>query len=140
MDDFYLFVNSQDSLSTFVNNVGGHFRVCLPKRYILDGTWECALLELSFAPQLITSTRRIYVCCDFVDHSYVRGTSLPILQSVGIWNEAVTDVTFDQSLYFAVNVKELYHIGFVLRDDQLQECRFKDDRVFLLLHFRRKRL
>ena len=138
MDEFYLFINSQDSLSTFPSNVGGNFKICIPKRYILDGTWECALLEMSFVPELVTSTRRVYLCCDFVEPSYVRGTSLPILQSVGMWNE--TDVTFDKPMYFKVRSNELYHIEFILKDDQLRTCRLKDDHVFLLLHFRRKRL
>ncbi|VDI45267.1 Hypothetical predicted protein [Mytilus galloprovincialis] len=68
---------SEDSLSTFANNVGGNFKVRLPKRYTLDGSWECALLEVSFIPELEASTRRMYFCSDFVHQSYVRETALP---------------------------------------------------------------
>ncbi|VDI28996.1 Hypothetical predicted protein [Mytilus galloprovincialis] len=69
MDQFCLFINSEDSLSTFANNVGGNFKVRLPKRYTLDGSWECALLEVSFIPELEASTRRMYFCSDFVHQS-----------------------------------------------------------------------
>ena len=140
MDEFCLFINSEDSLSTFANNVGGNFKVRLPKRYTLDGSWECALLEVSFIPELEVSTRRMYFCSDFVHQSYVRETALPILQSIRLLNEDITDVTFEKPIYFPVTRNELYHIEFVLRDDHLQMCRLKDDHVFLLLHFRRKNL
>jgi hypothetical protein len=67
--------------------------------YVLDETWEWALLEVTFVPKLTTLTRGIYVCCDFVDNSYVRDSYIPVLQSLSVLNEDVTDVTFENPIY-----------------------------------------
>jgi hypothetical protein len=64
----------------FNDNVGGRFRVYFPNPYVLDGTWECPLLEATFVPKLTTPTRRIYVCCDLVNNSYIRDSYIPVLQ------------------------------------------------------------
>ena len=71
MEQFYVFANSEDSLNIFNDNAGGRFRVYFPSLYVLHGTWECAFLEVTFVPKLTTPTRRIYVCCNFVNNSYI---------------------------------------------------------------------
>jgi hypothetical protein len=66
MQQFYVFTNSEDSLNIFNDNAGGRFRVYFPNPYVLDGTGECALLEVTFVTKLTTPMLRIYVCCNFV--------------------------------------------------------------------------
>ena len=95
MEQFYVFANSEDSLSIFNDNAGGRFRIYFPNPYVLVGTWECALLEISFVHKLITPTRRIYVCCNFVNNSYVKDSYIPILQSLSVLNKDITDDTFE---------------------------------------------
>jgi hypothetical protein len=95
MEQFCVFANSEDSLNIFNDNAGGRIRVYFPNSYILDGTWECALLEVTFVSKLTTPTRRIYVCCNFVDNSYVKDSYIPVLQSLSVLNEDVTDATFE---------------------------------------------
>ena len=138
MEQFYVFANSEDSLNIFSDNAGGRFRVYFPNPYVLDGTWECALLEVTFVPKLTTPTRRIYVVCDFVENSYVRDSYIPVLQSLSVFNEDVTDVTFENPIYHRVSGGIGQHIEISMRDDNLQICRFKDHHVFFLVHFRRK--
>ena len=138
MNEFYLFVNSDDSLSVNEDNVGSDFRINLPRSYILEGSWECALMELSFAPELEASTRRIYICSDLVDASYAKNTSLPILRSVAVLSEEVTDMTFDRPIYIKVRQQEVNRFHMFILDDNLKMCHFKDDHVYCLLHFRRK--
>ena len=49
---------------------------------------------VSFVPAFKTPTNRVYVCGDFVgNYSYVRNSYQPVLQSVGILHEELTDVT-----------------------------------------------
>jgi hypothetical protein len=98
MEQFYVFANSEDSLNIFNDNPGGRFRVYFPNPYVLDETWQCALLEVTFVPKLTTLTRRIYVCCDFVDNSYVRDSYISVLQSLSVLNEDVTDVIREPDL------------------------------------------
>ncbi|VDI12650.1 Hypothetical predicted protein [Mytilus galloprovincialis] len=139
MDEFYLFVNSGDSLQLFPQNRGGQFRIRLPRSHLMKGTWECALLEMTFVPAFETSTQRMYVCCDLVrDESYVRDTYLPLLQSVAIRKEETTEIIFERPLYLASRGGETEILEITLRDDRLRVCRCKDDHVFCLLHFRQK--
>ena len=51
---------------------------------------------------LTTPTRMIYVCCDFVDNTYVRDSYIPVLQSLSVLNEDATDVTFENPIYHRV--------------------------------------
>jgi hypothetical protein len=125
MEQFYVFANSEDSLNIFNDNVGGRFRVYFPNPYVLDGTWECALLEVTFVPMLTTPTRRIYVCCDFVDNTFVRDSYIPVLQSLSVLNEDVPDVTFENPIYHRVRGGIGQQIEISMRDDNLEICRFK---------------
>ena len=138
MEQFCVFANSEDSLNIFNDNTGGRIRVYFPNSYILDGTWECALLEVTFVSKLTTPTRRIYVCCNFVDNSYVKDSYIPVLQSLSVLNEDVTDVTFENPIYHRVRGGIGQQIEISMRDDNLEICRFKDDHVFCLVHFHRK--
>ena len=130
--------NTEDSLNIFNDNEGRRFRVYFPNPYVLDGTWECALLNVSFVPKLTTPTRRIYVCCDFVDNSYVKDSYIPVLHSLSVLNENVTDVTFENPIYHRVIGGIGQQIEISMRDDNLEICYFIDDHVFCLVHFRRK--
>ncbi|VDH99490.1 Hypothetical predicted protein [Mytilus galloprovincialis] len=123
MDEFYLFVNSGDSLQLFPQNRGGQFRIRLPRSHLMKGTWECALLEMTFVPAFETSTQRMYVCCDLVrDESYVRDTYLPLLQSVAIRKEETTEIIFERPLYLASRGGEMEILEITLRDDRLRVC------------------
>ena len=88
--------------------------------------------------KLTTSTRRIYVCCDFVDNSYVKDSYIPFLQSLSFLNVDVTNVTFENLIYHQVRGGIGQQIEISTRDDSLEICHFKDDHVFCLVHFRRK--
>ena len=126
MEQFYVFASSEDSLNIFNDNAGGRFRVYFPNPYVLDGTWKS------------TPTRRIYVCCDFAENSYIRDSYIPVLQSLSVLNEDVTVVTFENPVYPRVRGGIGQHIEISMRDDNLEICRLKDDHVFCLVHFRRK--
>ena len=65
MERFYVFGNSEDSLNIFTDNAGGRFRVYFPNPYVLDGTWECALLE---GMCLITNQTKI-ICLAYIKYA-----------------------------------------------------------------------
>jgi hypothetical protein len=54
MEQFCVFANSEESLNMLNDNAGGRFRVYFPKPCVLDGTWECTLLEVTFVPNYVT--------------------------------------------------------------------------------------
>jgi len=131
MEQFYVFANSEDSLSIFNDNAGGRFQAYFPNRYVLDGTRECALLEVTFVLKLTTPTRRIYVCCDFVDNSFFRDSYIPVVQSLSVLSEDVIDVTFEKSMYHRLRGGIGQQIEISIRDDNLEICRFNHDHVFV---------
>lgn len=134
MDNFYLFLASDDSLLTHVNNTADDFVVELPRRYRLDGTWECAISEITFVSEFEQLTDRIDVCADVIDDSYVRGTTLPVLRSIDV----DTDLSFNPLCYIKVQTDELRRIRIFIRDRNLKTSRFKFDRLYCTLHFRQR--
>ena len=83
--------------------------------------WEWALLNVSFGPAFETPTRRVYACWDFVrNYSYVRNSYQPVLQSVGILHEELTNVTFERPIYHEKKTLKFYQLEITLKDDRLR--------------------
>jgi len=72
MEQFYLYLYCGDSLSTHVNNHTGDFVVDLPKTYLLEGRCEYALTELTLHSQTERRTKRLSLCSDLVQDSYLK--------------------------------------------------------------------
>ena len=138
MDNFYLFLASDDSLLTHFNNTAGDFVVELPRRYRLDGSWECAISEITCVSEFEQLTHRIYVCADVIDDSYVRVTTLPVLRSIDVDTDAEVDLSFNPLCYIKVQTGELRRTRIFIRDRNLKSSRFKFDRLYCTLHFRQR--
>lgn len=138
MDNFYLHLYCGDSLTTHVNNRATDFVVDLPRTYVLNSEWECALTEIAFVPSFERITRRIYICSDVIEQSYVRNTSLPVLRSIPVSDNENTDLVFNPLFYFKIQRQDMSRVQIFIRDDQLQPCRFKSDQLYCTLHFRQK--
>ena len=139
MEEFYLYLYCEDLLSTHVNNHAGDFVVDLPKTYLLEGRWECALTELTLHPQKKRRPERLYLCFDLVQDSYLKNTFLPVLRSVDPTSEGTLDLEFRRPYYTRMRQMELNRVRIFIRDDRLQPCRFKLDRLYCTLHLRKQR-
>ena len=84
MDNFYMFLDSDHTLLTYVNITAGDFVVELTRGYRLDGLWECTISEITFVSEFEQLTYRIYVRPDVIDEFNVRGTTLPVLNSIDV--------------------------------------------------------
>lgn len=126
LKDFYLHLHSGDSLSSHVDNYAGDFTIDLPRTYPFNGQWECALTFVSDFEKL---THRIYVCSNFVEDSYVKGTLLPILRSIDVDAEEKVDLVLDPVFYFP-QLEELRRLQIFIRDDTLGPSRFKIDHLY----------
>lgn len=137
MEDVYLHLYSGDSLKAHSDNHAGDFVVDLPKRFLLEGTWECALTELALPSQPERQTHRLYVCADVVEESYARNSFLPLLRST----EPVEEGTLEYAKPYYVRLRQtdLNRVRIFIRDDQLRACRFKTDGLHCTLHLRRRR-
>ena len=105
IEEFYLYLYCGDSLSTHVNNHAGDFVVDLPKTYLLEGRWDCALTELTLHPQTKQRAKRLYLCSDLVQDSYLKNTFLPVLRSVDQTQEGTLDLEFGRPYYTRICVR-----------------------------------
>lgn len=137
MDEFYLFLYCGDSISTYVNNHSGDFVVNLPKRFLLEGSWECALTEITMPSHLERQSHRIYVCTDIVEESYARDSLLPLLRATEPLEEGTLE--FVKPYYVKLRQSELHRVRVFIRDDRLEPCRFKLDRLYCTIHLRRRK-
>ena len=84
MKDLYLYLHSRDSLQLHKNNNPSECWIQLPKLYSLEGRWECGLIDISLDCDFVPKSSRLYLCSDFVEESYVRETSLPVLRHIEV--------------------------------------------------------
>lgn len=122
-----------------MDNHAGDFVVDLPKTYLLEGQWECALTEIALSTYLEQKTARIYVCLDIVEESYVKETFLPILRPLITREEDTVDLEINTAYYMRLRHQDLNRVRIFIRDDRLNPCRFKIDRLYCTLYFRRRR-
>lgn len=80
MNEYYLFISSYDSKQYFPGNTHNDFTIQLPETlYLKEGTWFCSLIDFKCRTPTPTD---LYVMCDLVQDSYVRGEKLPALRAV----------------------------------------------------------
>ena len=117
----YLYLDSRDSLNFHPTNTPGDFIVTLTKRYILSGCWECALLEMTMHFSDDVSPSRLYVCCDIIEDSYVRNTTLPILRAQDVTAEQLfVHNTYTHPIYLKISKQDIPDIRIYVRNDRLQ--------------------
>lgn len=137
---FFLFLNSQDSAVFHSTNTADDFTISLPKPYIMEGIWECALFEMSVSLRNDVSTSRIHICTDVVEDSYVSNTMLPILRVVTLRpGRDFVELTYQRPFYFDVCKQEIGRIRLFIRDEQLHPLHSNLRYFTCVLGFRKKR-
>ena len=142
LTDFYLFVSSQDSLDVHKNNSSSDFWFQIPKTYSLERQRSCALKQVSFSCDFKPKTRRLYLCSDIVEKSYVRNTLLPVVRNIEIYNKSrkyLTE-TFEEGVYLPVNITHLTSVRVYLWDSDLKPVEFDSNDLHSLLHFKKNGL
>lgn len=136
----YLFLNSNDSTNFHPSNKPDDFIVSLPKPYVLDGCWECGLLEMNMQLSNDIYLSRVHVCCDIIEDSYVRNNMLPILRSQELTpKQSLMQITYVQPFYLSVSKQEIRSIRIFIRNDQLQAIPSKIQRLSCVLCLREKK-
>lgn len=137
MTDFYLYLSSQDSLDVRKNNNPSDFWIQFPKTYSLEGQWVCALKQISFTCDFKPKSRRLYLCCNIVEESYVRNTLFPVLRNIEIENKSrkYKSESFEEGIYIPVNVTNLATIRVSLLDADLHPVQFESNDLHCVLHF-----
>jgi hypothetical protein len=138
MDDFYLYISSNDSSNLFPGNNTSDFKLYLGKNIELKGEWKCGLKELYFyATSTLPSI--LYITCDICERSYTENNYIPLLRRIVL--PALDDaynIEFEDTYYKRVTEKELTNITISIRgrggDKHILS---KVDPVLCVLHFKR---
>ena len=104
----YLFLSSKDSLRDYPNNKWYDFTVDLPCELILEGDWECALLDINCIPRV---DRELVVYCDIVEQSYFNNGTASLLRCV-----FQSTNTFLHPYYIKINRNRISHARICIRD------------------------
>ena len=139
MDSFYVYLNSKDSLDVRKNNNPADFFIQFPKSYQLDGIWTCAVTDVTLLCDFIPRSKRLYLCCDLVEDSYVRNTSLPILVNIEIESryKKLQHINYSSPTYIPVSSNYFNSVHLFLKDEDLTPVTFKGDDIHCVLHFKK---
>lgn len=140
MYDLHLYLSSQDSLDIRKNNNPSDFWIQFPRTYTLEGHWMCAVKEISFTSNFTPKSSRLYLCCDIVEESYVRETSLPVLRNIEIQSryKKLKASEFSSPTYVPVKVTNLNTIRLYLLDEHLNQVEFQSSDLHCVLHLKRR--
>ena len=139
MNDFYLYLNSQDSFDIRKNNDPSEFLIQLPKSYTLEGSWTCAVTEVSLTCDFKPRSQRLYLCGDFVQESYVRDSLLPVLRNFEIETryKKLKHKEFVNLVRVPLTVTHLNSLRLYLKDEHLKPVQFNSKDLHCVLHFKK---
>ena len=139
MKNLYLYLNSQDSIRLYNTNSPSECRIQLPKSYILEGSWSCALVDISLDCHFSPKSNRLYLCCDFVEDSYVKESLLPVLRNVEINNRyrKLKTELYTYPLYVPLKTSNLHTVRIYLLDETLQPVEFTTNQLQCVLHLKK---
>ena len=134
MNNFYLFISSNDSKNFHLENKSHTFTIELPERIELEDEWEVALVDLCTKNAL---DKNLYIYSDIADYSYVKSSLEPILRII---YPTVNSINyFSERYYIRVRQKTLGRIFLYIRDSEGQIPLNFDQEVTLTLHLKKKR-
>lgn len=131
MNDFYVYLSSDDSLNFYPENKPNKFSVHFTEQLNLPGDWMCALTEISMPTSLQGD---IYIACNITECMYTVRGKYPILRR--LFNKS-RYTEFINRNYVKVVRSSLQSLSIYITDDKGVPISFKDGRLKCTLHFTR---
>ena len=136
MEEHFLFLKSDDCDQTYPGNTPFHFSIQFRETIKLQGgNWYCSLRAIKTYVGTISD---IYIYCDFVEESHVRGTKLPILCRIAPVTAGRVVERFDSSVNFKVTRDMLNTITVYIKTDDMIAPTFPDEPSTCMLHLFQK--
>jgi hypothetical protein len=137
MDQFYQFVSSRDSISSFPDNQSNCFTISLPRPLNLRGSWLVGLCDIDLNSRKDKKTD-LYICCTAVLDSYVQGHYIKILRRLCNVRGSHQQ-TFNPVQYFTLdNSRQFDSLTFTLLEaDTLYPATFLRGTVSCTVHYKR---
>jgi len=136
MEDFYVYLTSDDSIHLFPDNKPSEFTVNLGRNITLKGNWTCALKEITYhVHQDLPET--VYILCNKCEPSYVRNTYLPILRRLHfpLVEEGMYTDTLYEPFYMKVIDSNISNLTISIRGQDDSDVKFDYHSIKCVLHF-----
>ena len=140
MENFYLYLNSKDSGEFFKNNTPSDFLIHFPQSYALDGCWSCSLTDVTLTCDFTPRSKRLYLCCNLVNTTYVRNKKLSVIGNIEIESryKKLHHINYLNPLYVPLTTNYFNSIHLWLLDEDLNPVTFtKDLNIHCVLHFKK---
>ena len=145
MEEFYLYLSSEDSVRHFPGNRGADFTIQLPRTYHLTGNWVCALKEVQFVNSfdsnfgLNKTPTRLYILTNLCTSSYVNNSEQCVLRSVqvNVNPHSVCAHNYADAYYLKVIVNEFNTVHLYITDETFRKVEFTEEPVYCMLHFKK---
>ena len=143
--DKYLYLSSDDSLNYFSGNTPADFFVKLPHSFILEGLWECALVQFQFVHEFFSDPPLdLFVCADICSESFMKDSKPPVLRRIhnSYSPSDPSNVVESQisNLFYIPIIKEFVDVIHVyILDKNKDLVSFSKGPSSVTLHFRRVR-
>jgi hypothetical protein len=135
LDEFVIYMRSDDSQSFFPNNTAFSFSVQLPHTIAFTGMWKCCLDEISYPAVENLANKTLTLHCDFVDHSVIDGNSFQVLRR--FFHRNFTGHVFGDNRYIPVLKTSARQLTFWITRDNTNEIIEGQGVTYLTLKFRR---
>lgn len=140
MDQFYVYISSNDCTKIYPDNNTKSFIISLPHALNLHGQWSVGLVDINLKVIKNPANTDMYVCCNVVVDSYSNGGCISSLRRLykprGLFEKYFNPVQYVP----VVNTHEIQHLHFnILNTENLQPALFVKDPLKATLHFKRDR-
>jgi hypothetical protein len=137
MDNFYVYLSSDDSITFFPNNKPNNFTLNLGRSINLEGKWVCALKEVNcYINEKLPKI--LYILCDCCDQSYARNTYMSILRTVAIdVSEGLFIEEFSDAFYKPLSTSNISTVTISIRGEDGADADFNSKVFKCILHFKR---
>lgn len=141
MDNFYLYLNSKDSVDFSGEQNTSDFLVHFQTAYELDFGWSCALTDLTISHNFLPRSKRLYFCCNILGDTFVRNKHIPVIRNIEITTglrQTEQHITYSNLQYVPLTTYSFNSIHIFLRDEDLNPVTFaRDQDLHCVLHFKK---
>lgn len=134
VDQYYLFISSNQCDNMHPSNNITKFSVDLPTNLLLNGQWEVALIEVNFKA---SERQVVYILADFCQESLVEGKFLPIMKRLTL-KKGLNNGSCIPPIYIPLSRTNIKTINFYILDNEGKPASLVNKTSFLTLHIRKR--
>lgn len=133
MTHHYLYVDGQSGERKSRDDL----LITFPSKITSDHEWECAITELALTLDSVPQSKRLYLCCDLLEESFVDYKQLPVLRNIEVISE-YKNIEFLHLRYLKLRPGAPNDFRLYFLDQYLRPVRFDWEDFYCTIHFRKR--